>query len=875
MSGRKGEKVRGLAATILAAALACGAAAGEPEVKFAEAPNAVKEGKAVRITFKLSRKTDVAVYIEDGEGKVVRHLAAGVLGDKAPRPLAAGKLAQSLLWDRRDDAGKPVPAGKYRVRVAAGLEAGYAGTAFESKRGPGNITNVIGLAAGPGGRVYVMTNRWRRIWWSATTIHVFYRDGAYERTIKPMPASVPPERLEDLSAFKRSDGLTNPVIHRILAMSFYPFEDTGHQMAVTRDGRLHFVVTPAAYTKGPVQRLATIDSDGGLPCEDYAGELLLDRAAIGRLHLAPASSGKAVYLTGLGSLDSGFNTSLANPPAVYVTKLPQRGALKPFFGDPETPGKGERGLKDPRGIATDGKGRLFIADRGNNRIVVVDEKTRKFAGSFPVPAPTWVGVHHKTGAVYVASAGALVKFSGWKKPRELARLQLPPITGRHAKRTRRLFALDPESSPAVLWIGRNMGGTALLRCEEKGDKFGPAERAGYRPSRTFWNLSADPSRRKVACKLGGRTLRVMDEKTGKWRDFAPLGSSGQTYRLGPKGQIYGQDHSGGGVRRWDANCKPLPFRATAADPKLRGRLPSRPSGTTAWERDFCVDRAGNVYTKHRGPFYHGRKRVDVYDKNGKFKRTAIWVVTDGALGPRLDPSGNIYMAEAIKPLKKRYPDEFKAPIYRTRTKQQYTWMYGSVVKFGPAGGAFWFPKLAKDDAYAFDGEPKLPAGLKKEKFSATKNGRMVRETGELQGALWWRFGCSYLLDMHVAHNQRCHCTAAEFDVDAFGRTFYPDQGRFRVVVLDTAGNEILSFGGYGNQDSCGPESYVLDPREKRLRPPREGEKLTSPFAKPEVGIAWIVGLCVSDRYAYIADGLNRRVLRARLAYKLEAEADVP
>jgi hypothetical protein len=105
-------------------------------------------------------------------------------------------------------------------------------------------------------------------------------------------------------------------------------------------------------------------------------------------------------------------------------------------------------------------------------------------------------------------------------------------------------------------------------------------------------------------------------------------------------------------------------------------------------------------------------------------------------------------------------------------------------------------------------------------------------------------------------------------VDDFGRSFFPDQGRFRVVVLDTNGNRIAHVGGYGNQDYCGPDSYVPDPKTGVLRPRRKDDPkdLKSPFADPEIAFNWFVGLAVSDRYLYVADGSNRRVLRVALDY---------
>jgi hypothetical protein len=105
-------------------------------------------------------------------------------------------------------------------------------------------------------------------------------------------------------------------------------------------------------------------------------------------------------------------------------------------------------------------------------------------------------------------------------------------------------------------------------------------------------------------------------------------------------------------------------------------------------------------------------------------------------------------------------------------------------------------------------------------------------------------------------------------VDDFGRTFAPDTGRFRIGVLDANGNEIGFFGGYGTQDNCAADSYVMDPAGKFLRP-RKGDdpkELVSPFAKPEIGFAWIIGVAVTDRYAYVADVINKRILRCQLDY---------
>jgi hypothetical protein len=184
---------------------------------------------------------------------------------------------------------------------------------------------------------------------------------------------------------------------------------------------------------------------------------------------------------------------------------------------------------------------------------------------------------------------------------------------------------------------------------------------------------------------------------------------------------------------------------------------------------------------------------------------------------------------------------------------------------GAPGSQAWYFN-AEDSA-----ETKLPATMEKVKVSAY----YCPKGAELQGALWMRPGFGHV--GQCGNNDHCHCAGTDFDLDNFGRVFAPDTGRFRVGVLDANGNEMLSFGGYGNQDHCGPDSYVVDPASKLLRPRKPGDPkgLKSPFAKPEIAFGWIIGLAVTDRYAYVDDLINKRILRVRLSYAVTETVRVP
>ena len=123
---------------------------------------------------------------------------------------------------------------------------------------------------------------------------------------------------------------------------------------------------------------------------------------------------------------------------------------------------------------------------------------------------------------------------------------------------------------------------------------------------------------------------------------------------------------------------------------------------------------------------------------------------------------------------------------------------------------------------------------------------------------------------HVGLYQ-CNCENVNFDVDPFGRVYFPDPELFRVRVIDTAGNAILHFGGYGNAESMGPDSPVVDPKTGELRPRESGDSkdLKSPLAEPEIAFAWIVSVGVTDKHIYTGDSLNRRMLKLKMTYAAE------
>jgi len=123
---------------------------------------------------------------------------------------------------------------------------------------------------------------------------------------------------------------------------------------------------------------------------------------------------------------------------------------------------------------------------------------------------------------------------------------------------------------------------------------------------------------------------------------------------------------------------------------------------------------------------------------------------------------------------------------------------------------------------------------------------------EVQGALWSYYGAAPFADKWG--NNDCNCQSARFDVDDYGRVFFPDAGRFRLGVLDTNGNELAFVGAYGNRDCGGKGSAIPD---------------------PEVAFAYPYTVAVSRTHVFVGDLLNGRIAKLKLAHAAEETCALP
>jgi hypothetical protein len=206
---------------------------------------------------------------------------------------------------------------------------------------------------------------------------------------------------------------------------------------------------------------------------------------------------------------------------------------------------------------------------------------------------------------------------------------------------------------------------------------------------------------------------------------------------------------------------------------------------------------------------------------------------------RTDLAGNIYVAM------RRQPKGF-VPAPGFEKDQAYLNWTGIIAKFPPSGGTV-LGAVREDDA------PGTP-GPKIELAGGTLIGALAAYPGisPFSGGGWG-----------TGSGDCCVCRVPRFDVDRYGRLYFPNAVTNSVTVMDNAGNSVIEFGAYGNFDS------------QFVNPNTEAGKAGKPaVAGPEFPMAWPLGAAVTVGGIYVNDLYNRRVLRADLTWKAEESCEV-
>jgi DNA-binding beta-propeller fold protein YncE len=833
----------------------------QADAKVTAGPKATPVEKGIEIAFEVSAPVDVEVAVLNTKGEIVRHLAAGLLGEHAPSPFRKGTLKQTLLWDGKDDAGRNQlgkDGARFSVRVRIGASPKLVKVLGRDNR---RIDRVSGLGVSPKGEVFVLNICGDR---GSNDLRVYDRDGRYLRTILPYSAGTPAERTKSVGQIE-VEGRSIPVVFNGHAHALSPLTVgmPEQNMAWNPKGHLVAVSTYATlFEHGLPRHLLAFHPQGGAPKDvDFVGPQLRPPTGITwgwpaatklvRDHIACSPDGKYIYYT---------HSSYRNRHAVfrlYWGEDIDEGMEAGFLGKDSRPGSDDEHLSDPLGVAVDSDGNIYVCDHGNQRVMIYSNYG-SLLSKFDVQDPEEIAVHPKTGEIYVAAREgwrygppkrtgpmSMGEYKRWKVRKEERYKQMPPVRPRvlykfsafspdkpprqliRLEKGFDLIAIDPSAKEPRLWAVQNRRQVVPIR--DLGDKFEVGKPINsYNGLKYPLYVTADPDNNRALIMDRGRryAATAVDLETGKLSPFvsgiseiarAPDGTfvaTAQAYKMG--------------LLRFDANGKPLNWPGTdthrAPTPKMSGL------GHGFGQRGLCVAPDGHIYFYRNQNVNGVQNHVDVYTPDGKLKQKAIidgMGIGDCGLG--VDAAGNIYVGANVKPLDRLFPEALDGVVPKTpwlcwaqgqwgyrpepwhySMRNEYLYHIGAVFKFGPQGGKFYGQGELKSVPNP-KASPLTNAANAPENAPEYRTGYLMQRV-KVVGAEWRYPGMGLMPSSERQWGDpSCVCISSRLDVDPYGRVYLPDAFRFGVQITDSAGNRLGRVGEYGNADDRGPGIYFAWP----------------------------------------------------------------
>ncbi len=488
------------------------------------------------ISFAVKGNCDVTVGLVDKDGKVVRHLASGVLGANAPAPFQKNSLSQKIYWDGKDDLDVYVKnLDEMKIRVRLGLKP-----VFDRRLGGTGPYNLPGYVMGFGmgkDAVYVL-NKEHSPGFQHVTIRKFDLDGNYLKTLVPPPADLPESKLGGMGFVEYEPGrkallgpdITQSIDHNACYMPPMDSQRVMDCQPVVVADRLVFANT--GQTRGsPGSFLHYIHTDGSTDVTGINGVPLVKGLHHNSPRLAASPDGKKVYMVGAMTRTS-THTHAKPATCIYRRALDGEKPAEVFFGTPNKPGSDNNHLSDACGIDTDAKGRVYVTDVANSRIQVFSPEG-KYLKSIKLYTPTMIQVHKKTGAIYVQYA-ARIEGKGVTRIAKLTSFD-DPKEEFHVDGVSGWMGLDSSSSKPRLWVAtvipsdaKRRGGqrASVTIWEEQGQKLVKIrdfEEEARKESGWFikWRAEGSLSGSKSICdptreKLYYAKAHVFDLPTGKY-----------------------------------------------------------------------------------------------------------------------------------------------------------------------------------------------------------------------------------------------------------------------------------------------------------------------------------------------------------------------
>jgi len=886
----------------------------EAVFKFVRKPAVTREGDRVTIAFESKGLCDATVAIEDGQGRIIRHLACGVLGPNAPAPFQENSSKQTLVWDGKSDQGEYVDdKDSCTVRVSLGLKPRFERSLlWEPKR---RISPRPALMVARPEGVYVYEGV------GGDHLRLFDHNGNYVRTVYPFAAR----------ALKQVDGLDwqkfpqladpQPLKRNAYKNTLLTSGRTGRHCAED-SSKVGVLLDAASAMAVSADRLALANQRlNYLPLAAVSRPT--DRIPLngpetavkhGKLHAAPGDiafspDGRRLYLTGYHSIpdksdeDAMVQRWVSYRPVVRVMDVGRNDPPRAFGGT----GGAKSSVKMPTSVACDAKGNVYVADHEGNCIHVFNrdgQPVKKIA----VHRPMTVRVHPVRGDIYVFSFLSQQRVTGatWRTvhPRlfHFGPLEKPDLRHRYDIQgvPERLHysgwysgcgimtraEIDIYADPPVVWTSTEL---------QKG-KWGAGAHSGW--ERGIRLMTMDNGKLKLKRSFGADAARTLPTQI-------PATKASRYLLVTPRnGKLLVADARG-------ADPRSMPDLIEVDPESGKSRLVKVPFKGV---QDLAFDYDGRAYGRVgdvivRFDFATGREIPWDYGEEREFHNGSIrsglpmgrdnWWTLQNGIG--LAPDGSIAaLSLRWAPLKKFRGEKsihesaaWLPQIYPGRPDGHVltVWdRHGKVVSRDAIPGTPMTSGIGldarRDLVVMANVARSLPGKTPGFRTTCTLmkvtpgQCRFLTDSGKaalplpaehrpnrprdvasgwVEGAHWLYGGVGY----DVAGSIHCMCWHSRFTMDGFGRSFAPEPDIYRVAVLDTNGNLILRVGQYGNVDDGTPMIRDGGPADSR------------PLGKDEVALfnPHYVGV-QTDRRLFIADAGNDRIVSVKLSYHAEEKVAI-
>ncbi|MBA4387927.1 MAG: hypothetical protein C0404_08090 [Verrucomicrobia bacterium] len=805
----------------------------ETVYEFTQKPAVEKKGERWLVTFASKANCDATVSILGPDGKIINHLASGVLGKNAPSPFLQNSLAQKIEWDGKDDLGKPAPAG-CKVHVGLGFKPVHGGVFLEAKNCLPASDCVNGMTVAPDGKLYVHYN--------FTRLASVNRDATVDRYIMPMGAEAA-KKSSVFSIAERPDGGKFPLLPgwanfplpniEVPLFPEFPWKyGKGHSkvlgLAVTKSGDIY--AAWRMFRKGDLaQGFIHLPPDGTMP-KDYQGPIVktfkgqnnqVAYSGIIPVWCAMTPDEKSLYISGTSS-SLGGNEAYKIDHCIYQISVTNQVDQPPFAGEKGVAGSDDKHFNWPRGVACGKDGNVYVADYLNDRIVVL-KPDGSFSKSLKVERPECVGVGGD-GSVYAVTlkfgneaknlwkngyplvlqatkcdAKKLVKLSADGKVE--ASLDLPPhvkavqMSGHPAGAP--MIAVDAEARPTIIWVGSAAPGEPIWKVEDKGAELAKVatvpmgqELPSFYTHNATPTIGASPYRDEVYADAilpkGSHTFRLTPD--GKMEQF-PIRSDyltvmpdGTVWMRSSKNVLQHFDYDGKPI----AGHKELPICWTASvEWKGLKAVAAGRDGDLFIDYNLCAGNyGGGNFEAMRGPkppklpIRLDPVEVWRFGPDGELKTKGVAKgFSARASTMTVGKNGNIYIGDGDFEPVETIPlgllgvnKAWDKPFWKRGT--------GSVHKFEPEGAEINIDPGTKDY----------------QKFVKVTYKNLI-----------WKSYCYSPNPTEADGMMECACGAGRFSLDGYDRAVVPDIYTFGVHLLDANGNRICTFGTYGNTADRGPE----------------------------------------------------------------------